>query len=182
MFQFVVTHWYPLWCNMCMWIPFWFFALGLNRWRNLSILWSQLVSQLDASKSILDYTNSWFLFMWLIHYAPTTFYNSTCQTIFTLMWEGTKGQSMITCPSQNAQTLESNLIISESTYSWSRVSIMYLVWSNYGFPWCKYDCGTSSNTFTCAFAYSNDVWLFSSISSNTSTLVFSSTSQCSTSS
>jgi hypothetical protein len=56
-----------------------------------------------------------------------TFYNSTCLTMSALMWEGTKGKSMIACPSlQNAQTFENNLIISKSTYSWSGVSIMYL--------------------------------------------------------
>jgi hypothetical protein len=30
---------------------------------------------------------------------------------------------------------------------------MYIVCCNYRFPWCKYDCGTSSNAFTYAFAY-----------------------------
>jgi hypothetical protein len=29
-------------------------------------------------------------------------------------------------------------------------------WSNSGFHWCEYDYGTSSNTFTCAYAYSYD--------------------------
>jgi len=62
-----------------------------------------------------------------------TFCNSTCLTILVLMWKGTK--MTITChfPSQNAQTFESNLTIFESTYSWSRVSAMYLVWSNFRF-------------------------------------------------
>ncbi len=51
-----------------------------------------------------------------------TFCNSTCSTIHVLMWKGTKGQSMIACPfSHNAQTLESSITISESTYSWSHV-------------------------------------------------------------
>ncbi len=39
---------------------------------------------------------------WSIN-APTTFYNSTCLAIHVLMWKGTKGQSIIACPSsQNA--------------------------------------------------------------------------------
>jgi hypothetical protein len=32
---------------------------------------------------------------------------------------------------------------------------VYLVSSNFGFPWCKYDYGISSNTFTCASPYLN---------------------------
>jgi hypothetical protein len=65
---------------------------------------------------------------------------------------------MITClsSSHNAQIVENNLTISESIDSWSHVLTIYLVWSNSRFPWCEYDYGTSSNTFTCAFAYSND--------------------------
>jgi hypothetical protein len=62
---------------------------------------------------------------------------------------------MIACPSssQNAQTFKSNLIISKSTNSWSHVSTMYFVWSNFGFPWCEYDYGTSPNAFTYASTY-----------------------------
>jgi hypothetical protein len=88
-----------------------------------------------------------------------TLCNSTSLVIFVLMWKGTEGQSVIACPSssQNAQTLESNLIISESTYSWCHVLTMYLVWSNFGFPWCEHDYNTSSNAFTCASTYSNDL-------------------------
>jgi hypothetical protein len=65
---------------------------------------------------------------WYINF-HATFCNSTCLAIHDLMWKGTKGQSMIACPSfsQNAQTFESNLTISESTYSWSCVSIVYFV-------------------------------------------------------
>ncbi len=75
------------------------------------------------------------------------------------MWKGTKGQSMIAClSSQNAQTLESNLTTSESIDSWSYDLVMNLVWSNSTLPWCEYDCGISSNTFTCASAYSDDHW------------------------
>jgi len=48
MFHSMVTPWYPLWCRMWMWIHLWFFILGLNRWMNLLILWSQLASQLHA--------------------------------------------------------------------------------------------------------------------------------------
>jgi hypothetical protein len=51
--------------NLWMWIPLQFFALGLNRWMNLLNMWSQLASH--AFKSIFDYQNSWFMFMWLIH-------------------------------------------------------------------------------------------------------------------
>jgi hypothetical protein len=36
-------------------------------------------------------------------------------------------------------------------------TIVCLVWSNYGFLWCEYDFGISSNAFTYAFAYSNDL-------------------------
>jgi hypothetical protein len=84
-----------------------------------------------------------------------TFYDSTCLTIPILIWKGIKGQSMITCPSssQNAQTFESNMIISKSTYSWSRVSVVYFVWSNFQFLWCEYDCDISSNAFTYASTY-----------------------------
>ncbi len=73
------------------------------------------------------------------------------------MSKGTKGQSMIACPSssQKAHTLEINLITFESTNSWTPVSVVYLVSSNFGFPWCKYDYGISSNTFTCASPYLN---------------------------
>ncbi len=87
-----------------------------------------------------------------------TFCNSICLVILILMWKGTKGQSMIAYlfSSHNAQTLESNLIISESTYSWFHFSVVYLVWSNYRFPWCDYDCGISSNAFIYTFTYSND--------------------------
>jgi hypothetical protein len=87
-----------------------------------------------------------------------TFYNSTCLVIFVLIWKGTKGQSIITCPSssQNAQTFKSNLTTFESMYSWSCGLIVYVIWSSSGFPWCGYDYGTSSNTFTCAFAYLDD--------------------------
>jgi len=92
---------------------------------------------------------------WSIN-AFTTFCSSTCLAMPTLMWKGTKGQSMTTCPSsQNAHTLKSNLVISESTYSWSLVSTMYFIWSNSRFFWCEYDYGTSSNTFNYASAYSN---------------------------
>jgi hypothetical protein len=42
------------------------------------------------------------------------------------------------------------LIISKSTNSWSCASIVYLGWSNFGFPWCEYDYGTSCIGFTCA--------------------------------
>ncbi len=156
--HYVVTHWYHMWCKMWMWIHLWYYALELNGWMNLLTLWSQLTSQLHAFQYILDYMNFWFCSCdWSIN-APTTFYNSTCLAIFALIWKGTKGQSMIAClySSQNAHTLESNLATSKSIDSWSLVSIWYLVWSNSGFPWCEYDCGTSSNTFTCAFTYLDD--------------------------
>jgi hypothetical protein len=72
---------------------------------------------------------------WSIN-VPTTFYNSTYLTIPPLMWKGKTGQSMIACPSsQNAQTLESNLIISKSLDSWSCVLTVCLIWSNPGFLW-----------------------------------------------
>ncbi len=38
-----------------------------------------------------------YFYGWSIN-APTTFCNSTCLAIHVLMWKGTKGQSMITCP------------------------------------------------------------------------------------
>ncbi len=94
---------------------------------------------------------------WSIN-ALATFCNSTCLTILALMWKGIRWQSMIAClsSSHNAQIVENNLATFKSTYSWSLVSIIYLVWSNFRFCWCEYDYGTSSNTFTCAFAYLND--------------------------
>ncbi len=119
MFHSAVTHWYPLWCRMWMWISFWFSIPGLNRWTNLSTLWSQLASQFHAFKYIwITRIHDYYFYGWSI-IAPTTFYNSTCLIILTLIWKGTKGQSMITClsSSRNAQTFESNMIIFESTYS-----------------------------------------------------------------
>jgi hypothetical protein len=76
-----------------------------------------------------------------------------------LMWKGTKGQSMIACPSfsLNAQTFKNNLIISKSTNSWSRVLIVCLVWSNSRFFSCENDYRTSSNAFTYASTNSNDL-------------------------
>jgi len=49
--------------------------------------------------------------------ALATFCKSTCLTIFYLMWKGTKGQSIITCPSssQNAQTVATPLLEEKMT-------------------------------------------------------------------
>jgi len=46
--HYVVTHWYPLWCKMWMWIHLFYSAPKLNGWTNLLILWSQLNYQLHA--------------------------------------------------------------------------------------------------------------------------------------
>jgi hypothetical protein len=156
MFHSVITHWYPLWCEMWMWIHLWLFAPYLNRWVDGFVDYVVLVGFPTPCLSICFGLHE-FSYGWSIN-APTTFYNSTCLVIPILMWKDIKGQSMIIClsSSQNAKTLESNLTTIKSTYSWSYFLAMYFVWSNFRFPWCEYGCGTSSNTFTCAFAYSDD--------------------------
>jgi hypothetical protein len=122
---------------------------------NLLTFWLQLTLQLHAFQSIMNYRiPSSCSCDWSIN-VIATFYNYTCLTMPIMMWKGIKRQSMNACPffSRNAQTLESIMATSKSTESWSLVSIVYLVWSNFGFFWCEYDYGTSSNTFIYAPTY-----------------------------
>ncbi len=158
-----------IWWYSIMWLPigslrgaecgceYTFGSLLLN-WMDGWIYWLYGPNWLPNSMSFSLFWTTWILGSyscgWSIN-APATFCNSTCLAICVLMWKSTKGQSIIACPSssQITQTFESNLTTSESTYSWSCVSTMYIVCCNYRFPWCKYDCGTSSNAFTYAFAY-----------------------------
>jgi len=90
---------------------------------------------------------------WSIN-APATFYNSTCLVIHASLWKGTKGQSMIACPSssQNTYIFENNMNTSKSTYSWSHVWVVYLVWLSFKFPWCERVCDILPNTFAYASA------------------------------
>ncbi len=180
----LVIHWYPLWCKMKMWMYLWYSTLELN---------GGLICLLcgpNWAPNSMPFNLFWIIgipspcsYGWSTN-VVATFCSSTCLTMLALMWKGTKRQSMIKCIffSKNAQTLKSNLVVSKFIYSWSLILFVHLVWSNSGFIWCEYDCGTSSNTFTCGFAYSNGFMYFSLVSSSTLILFFSSTSQSSISS
>jgi len=133
--------------------------LLIGRWQ-CSIQWLP-IGMLCGAKCGCEYTSGSLLLVWMdgrIYrlYGPNWLPNSMP---FNLFW-----------------TIGSNMTISKSTNSWFHVLAVYLVWSNFRFPWCEYDYGTSSNTFTCAFAYSDDHRQLSLISTTTSILVFSSTS------